>query len=94
MIAAKLIYLFETPENSEFIFLLGFEDGVFLRFKMKFFNKKVKDSMKNKSKIQDLCIIEVRNNFKIVKFLKFFRKSSYLTQKLRLSPTLKSISSK
>lgn len=48
LISAKLLTLNEKSEIHEFIFLLGYEEADFLKFRMKLDIKNIKEHIKNK----------------------------------------------
>ena len=53
LISSKLLTMNENPEINEFVLILGFEDGDFFKFKMKFMIKKLKEKIKSKQIHED-----------------------------------------
>ncbi len=53
LVNARLLYMNENSDINNFVFLLGFEDGDFLKFRLQILLKKIKDLIKKKTFSQE-----------------------------------------
>ena len=53
LVNVRLLYLNENSDTNDFVFLLGFEEGDFLKFRLQFLIRKIKERIKMKTFSQE-----------------------------------------